>query len=117
MSNKITALKAWMAAATPAEQELLAKRLGSSRSTLYQISGAHRGVSAERAIAIERETKAMSKASKGRLPVVWRTDLSAACRGCEFARKCLGDEVVVRSEFPIVTEQDLPVDSEGGTPD
>ena len=109
----ITPIKIWMAAATPDEQELLAQRVGTTRAMLYQYSGGHRSASAERAIAIERETKAMHRASKGRLPIVYRTDLSAACRSCEFAARCLGEAVVVRSEFPIVTEADL-TESEGG---
>ena len=110
----ITPIKIWMAAATPDEQELLAQRVGTTRAMLYQYSGGHRSASAERAIAIERETKAMHRASKGRLPQIYRTDLSAACRSCEFAARCLGEAVVVRSEFPIVTEADLDVESEGG---
>jgi hypothetical protein len=43
----------------------------------------------------------MAKASKGRLPVIYRTDIVAACRACDFAQRCLGERAVV-SEFPIV---------------
>ena len=44
----ITPLRAWMAAATVAEQELLAQRVGTSRAYLYQLAGGHRSASAER---------------------------------------------------------------------
>ena len=94
-------LKVWMAAATADEQELLAQRVGTTRANLYQYAGGHRQASAERGGAIERETRAMAKASKGRLPVVVRTDIVSACRACEYAQKCLGERAVV-SEFPIV---------------
>lgn len=113
--NTITPLKAWLNAATTAEREMLAKNAGTSVQYL-----SHLAVNDDKlykrepkpalAAAIERETKAMARASKGRLPVVYRTDLVTACRQCEFARKCLG-ETAVRSEFPVV------VDSEGGHAD
>lgn len=64
----ITSMKAWMAAATVDEQELLAERVGTTRGMLYQYAGGHRTASAERAGAIERSTAEMHKASKGRLP-------------------------------------------------
>jgi DNA-binding transcriptional regulator YdaS (Cro superfamily) len=71
----ITALKAWMAAATPDEQEVLAEAIGSSRGMLYQYAGGHREVSAARAGQIEAATRAMARASKGRLQPIYRTDL------------------------------------------
>lgn len=102
----ITPMRQWMAAATVDEQELLAQRVGTSRGMLYQMAGGYRNASAERAQAIERETRLMAKASKGRLPVVYRTDLCGACRSCDFARRCLGEKAVV-SEFPIVDARQL----------
>jgi hypothetical protein len=111
MTATITPMKTFMDAATPAEQELLAQKIGSSRGQLYQLSGGHRQCSSERAIQIELATAEMHKASKGRLPRLYRTDLSSACRGCDFARRCLGEAITVRSEFPIVT---AVTDSEGG---
>ena len=53
------------------------------------------------AAAIERETKALNISTAGRLPVVWRTDLVSACRDCDFARRCVGEEQIMRSHFPI----------------
>lgn len=105
----ITSIKAWMAAATTAEQELLAEKVGTTRGMLYQYAGGHRTASAERAGAIERATAEMHKASKGRLPRVYRTDLSEACLQCDYARKCLGAQAVV-SEFPIVDARQLELD-------
>jgi DNA-binding transcriptional regulator YdaS (Cro superfamily) len=101
-----------MAAATTDEQSILAERAGTSRAYMYQLAGGHRQASAELGSGIERETRVMAKASKGRLPIVYRTDIVAACRACEFAQKCLGERAVV-SDFPII--QHLPsVDTEGG---
>lgn len=96
--------KLWMRAAEPAEQQVLADALGTSREYLYQISGGFRLCGPERGAQIERETTKMNKASKGRLPVVYRTDLVEACRQCEFAQKCLG-AAAVRADFPIVTAE------------
>ena len=110
-------VKLWMRAATPAEQELMAEALKTSRGMLYQISGGHAPVSAERAVLMERQAKVMHRASKGRLPLIYRTDLNEACRACEFAHRCLGP-AAVRSEFPIVTADMLSAaDSEGGEHD
>jgi hypothetical protein len=106
MNTTITPMKAWLNAATPAERDSLASAVGSSAQYL-----AHLAVNADKAYrrepkvilaaAIERETTAMAKASKGRLPVVLRTDLVEGCRGCPYARKVLGDRAL-QSEFPIV---------------
>lgn len=97
----ISAFKAWMQAATPDEQEALAKRVGTSRAMLYHYSNGNRSASAERAAQIEEATTAMAKASKGRLPVVLRTDLASACRGCQYAQRCLGERALA-SHFPII---------------
>ena len=104
--NTISALKAWLKAATTLERETLARNVGTSTQYL-----AHLAVNEDKnykrepkiglAAAIERETTAMAKASKGRLPVVLRTDLVEGCRGCPYARKVLGERVL-QSEFPIV---------------
>ena len=106
--NTITPMKAWLNAATTAERELLANNAGTSAQYLSHLAVNddklyRREPKPALAAAIERETKAMAKASKGRLPVVWRTDLVTACRDCSFAKKCLG-EIAERSEFPIVVE-------------
>jgi hypothetical protein len=109
--NSISALRAWVRQATPAEQEALATKVGTSRAYLYHLAAGEgtnyrREPKAALAAAIERETIVMARSSNGRLPVVYRTDLNSTCRGCDFARRCLGDAVVVRSEFPVVDDGD-----------
>lgn len=99
----ITAMKAWMKAATQAERGALAAAVGTSVGMLIQYAGGHRDCSAERAGKIEAATAAMHKLSKGRLPKIVRTDLCDACRQCQYAAKCLGERAVV-SDFPIVSE-------------
>lgn len=108
---KLTIMKLWMKAATPEEQELLAQRVGTTRNYLYHLAGDFRSASAELARAIESATAEMHKASAGRLPRIYRTDLAAACAGCDFAQKCLGS-AAVRADFPLVSD-----DSEGGIAD
>lgn len=95
-------MKAWMMAATPDEQQLLAHQAKTSRQYLYHLSNGHRMASADLGSSIERVTAAMAKKSKGRLPVVYRTDLVPACANCEFARKCLGP-IAERASFEVVT--------------
>ena len=107
----LTPMKIWMDAATPDEQELLAQRVGTTRAMLYQWSGGHRKASAAKAGAIETATATMHKASKGRLPRVYRTDLCEACQQCAYAAKCLGSRAVV-SEFPIVDERQMALNLE-----
>ena len=99
MSKETSPIKKWMAAATVAEQEEMAKLAGTSRGTLYQYVS-NRKTSSERAIAIEAATKEMNKRTKGKLPVLYRTDLSNACSQCHFARKCIG----MKAEFPLLGE-------------
>lgn len=86
-------LKVWMENAIVAEQITLATTVGSSRGYLYQLAGGFRNASAELAAKIEAATMQMAKGSKGRLPIVYRTDLSSACAQCQFARKCLGSKI------------------------
>ena len=97
----ITSMKAWMMSASADEQLLLAERVGTTRGMLYQYAGGHRRASAATAGAVERATFEMNKASQGRLPRIYRTDLSEACLQCEYAQRCLKGQAVI-SEFPIV---------------
>ena len=116
MNTTITPMKAWLNAATTPERELLAAKVGTSPQYLAHIA-VNEGKRYQRepkiglAAGIERETSAMAKASKGRLPVVLRTDLIEGCRQCPYAKKVLGERAV-QSEFPIVVGGDT--DSEGG---
>lgn len=115
----ITPLKAWLLAATTDEKARLADRCATSVAYLRHLAANEdktyrREPRTELAQAIERETRAMNRASRGRLPVVLRTDLVQACRECEYARRCLGAAAVGAGHFPIVTDDP---GSEGGTPD
>ena len=103
------AMHQWMRAATVPEQEDLAQRVGTSRGLLYQVSGGRRSFSSGKAGAIERETAAMHADTDGRLPKLYRTDLSEACAGCEYARKCLGP-LATRADFPVLEDQSEVVD-------
>lgn len=109
--STMSIFKQWMRVATAEEQEILAKRVGTTRSYLYHIAGDFRSASPELARQIEHATAELHKKSGGRLPRIYRTDLAKACAECEFAQKCLG-AAAVRAEFPLVSD-----DSEGGTTD
>lgn len=101
----MNAIKQWMRLATTAEQEELAKLAGTKRSYLYHLAGEKatnyaREPLPKLAAAIESASAVMHKKTKGRLPLIYRTDLVTACRECAFAQKCLG-AAAVRSDFPI----------------
>lgn len=98
-----TPLRLWMREATATEQEALAAAGNTSRAQLYQVAGGFRRFRPGKAIAIERKATEMHKESKGRLPLIYRTDLASECAGCEFAAKCLGP-VVTRADFPVVED-------------
>ena len=107
----ITPLMAWLRAATPDEAELLAQRAGTSAAYLRHLAAPDdraykRQPSVALAGAIERETRAMAKASKGRLPEVLRTDLLEACRECPYAKRCLGERALIGA-FDVVDERQL----------
>lgn len=102
MSNTINPVRAWMHAATVAEQKELARRAGTTKGQLHQLGGGHRLASSGMAGRIEAASLEMHRESKGRLPKVFRTDLSEDCRACQYAARCLGQRAVI-SEFPIVS--------------
>lgn len=104
--DTITPMKAWMAAATRDEQQLLAEKAGTSHGHLYQLSSKNRFTSAALAGRIADASAQMHKASKGRLPKLVRTDLCQACRECPYAAKALGARAVV-SDFPIVDPRQM----------
>lgn len=108
----LTTMKLWMQAADPAQQFELAKRANTSRQYLYHLAGGFRDASAELAQRIEKASTEMHKETRGKLPKIYRTDLNAACRGCDFAQKCLGPKAIV-SEFEFIQ----PDDTEGGSHD
>ena len=103
------AMHQWMRAATTEEQEDLAQRVGTSRGLLYHVSSGRRSFSSGKAGAIERESAVMHTATHGRLPKLYRTDLSEACAGCGYAQKCLG-QLATRADFPVLEDQSEVVD-------
>ena len=103
-SNSMSQLKAWMRLASPEEQEQLAKDAGTSRVYLYHLANdqAEYGRQASPDLARRLEQAAAPiNAKNPRLPRLLRTDLAKACRECEFARKCLGEQIVTESEFRV----------------
>jgi DNA-binding transcriptional regulator YdaS (Cro superfamily) len=95
MTKSTNAINTWMRQATVAEQVHLANLVGTTRGNLYQYASGNRTPSSERAIKIEAATQELARMTKGRLPVLYRTDMSPACASCHFAQKCLG----TKSEF------------------
>lgn len=85
----MNAMKKWMAAATPSEQEELAAAAGTSRNYLYQVASGKRVMMPGLAGRIEVAAKPLRRASKNRLPELTRADLSPVCGACPYAIKCL----------------------------
>lgn len=104
----MNALKHFMTVASGVEQEELAAAAGTSRAYLYRLANSGtayaRNAKSKLAAAIESKTQEMAKTSKGRLPIVYRTDLNAACRDCPYASRCLGTRATA-SQFEILEEQ------------
>ena len=104
-----TAFSNWMRVASKAEQEQLAQAVGTTRAYLYALSAAdgadyRREPKPALARNIEHATAAMHKSTKGRLPLVYRTDLVTACRECEFAQRCLA---ATSAEFPAIPLKEI----------
>lgn len=82
-------MKAWMSAATTAEQEELAAAANTSRGMLYQLSSGERTAGPALARRIELASKGLRRENP-KLPLIRRTELCPACGECEFAKKCGG---------------------------
>ena len=90
--------------ATTAERKELANTCGTSMEYLfYHVAKGRREPNPALAARIEEATIAMARSSKGRLPVVYRTEMNTACRGCKFAIRCLGDKAIA-AEFEVLGE-------------
>lgn len=76
-----------MAALSPDDKATLADLAGTTKGQLYQLTGGHRNCSADLAIRLEHAAAKMRKKNP-ELPPLARTDLCAACRGCEYAKAC-----------------------------
>jgi hypothetical protein len=99
-------LKKWLRLATKPERERVAAAASTSVAYLEHLAADEaaayrRQPKVSLAAAIERETEALAKESKGRLPVVRRTELVGACSTCPYARKCLGGEADA-AVFPVI---------------
>ncbi len=113
----MNALKVWLRLATPAERQRLVHIAGTKVSYLYFLSnpaaGYGRTATASMASRLEAASDQIREeggdAVKRRLPRLLRTDLCPTCRGCSFARRCLGDAAIA-SEFDYVT---MPEDTNG----
>lgn len=100
------ALKVWLRLATAEERQKLAEYAGTKVSYLYFLSNPEaqygRRASADLAGRVEQAAERVREeggdAARKRLPAILRTDLSATCRGCSFAQRCLGDAAIA-SEF------------------
>lgn len=102
--HPITPMKLWLAAATLDERERLAQLANTSVGGLYQISSGARKPRPGKAGAIAAASAEMHQANP-QLPLLYRTDLSAECAACPFARRCLGD-AATRADFPIIASTD-----------
>lgn len=99
--HPITPMKLWLAVATPAEREQLARLANTSVGALYQISSGARAPRPGKAGALAAASAELHEANP-QLPLLYRTDLAAECAACPFARKCLGEGVALRTDFPII---------------
>lgn len=106
-------LKLWLSKATTEERQELADHATKGDTTyLYFISNPDKSYGREpqplKAALIEEACKKIrdrSADAKARLPVVTRVDLNTTCRGCSFARRCLGDAVIA-AEFEYLGDTD-----------
>ena len=100
----MNALRVWMSAASPEEKAALAELAGTTVGTLSQIAGGYRskGIANVRARLARRLELAATllRKSNAALPDLFRTDLSAECRECEFAQKCLGP----KADFSVIAD-------------
>lgn len=87
-------LTTWLRHALPADKQKLAERVGTTVNYLSHLAAGPerygREPKAELAARIEAHTTRMNRQTKGRLPIVLRTDLVSACRACPYAQQCLG---------------------------
>lgn len=87
------AMRRWLAKANPREIQKLAQSADTTVGHLRQIAGGYRNegravVEAGLAGRIEMGA-ARLRGKNAVLPVLLRTDLCPACRGCQYAKSCL----------------------------
>lgn len=102
-------MQMFMSAASVGEKQRLAALAKTTIGTLHQIAGSYRseGVPQVRsglAGRIQNGVNELRRKNKN-LPTVLRTDLSAECRECEYAQRCLKGAAVV-GEFQRLSKVD-----------
>lgn len=101
-------LKAWMRIASPEEQQRLATLANTSRKYLYHLANDDAAYAREASPELARRLEAAAvliNAENPRLPRLLRIDLNSACRGCDFAARCLGADVMTEADFRVVDNQ------------
>lgn len=89
----MSVLKKFIDHATQPEIAELASRAGTSQHYLvHQLGGERRGASAKLAGNIEKGSRVIAGRSRGRLPVIPRTDLCEACAACPYAKACISNK-------------------------
>lgn len=94
----MNAMKKWMTAATADEQEKMAELADTSRNYLYQVAAGARVPTPALAGRIEQAARQLRKASKNRLPVLTRADLSPVCGACPYAQRCLKSTTTLKGK-------------------
>ena len=82
----VKSLATWLTRATPAQRARHAKLAGTSTNYLYQLASGHRSARADLARDLELASMKVSREVEHALPILWRTDLCAACGACEHAK-------------------------------
>lgn len=87
--KSMTPLQNWVERASTAQLRRLARLARTTVGTLRQMAGRYRksNTTAELAIRIDHAA-AILRSRDPTLPEIPRESLSAACRGCEFAKRC-----------------------------
>lgn len=101
-----------MRVASVDEQEKLAEFASTSRQNLYQMASGNRAASSKMAIRIEKGAAELRKNNKN-LPVLLRSDLNETCKGCDFARRCIGAERITISDFDYILDQEEQGNAQG----
>ena len=85
--NKV--LKDFMHALDADQQSAFAEAAGTSVGALRHYVTGRRHASSAMAIALERAARKVRLGSEEKLPPLNRTDLSLACRHCDYAKACM----------------------------
>lgn len=94
-------VKDWIAAANKTEQTQLAGLAKTSRPHLYHLSSGRRACGPELARRLELASRQIHTETAGRLPILLRTELCAACGRCEYAKECAAAESMTKILLPL----------------